>query len=499
VVITIISFIVRFIMMFGVMLTSFYVFVKAITYTLTKERGILSLSWCLLWAFLYAYSIIPVQLVRFLACAATIIFLYFLNKETIEANISAYMLSYGISIVLYYMSGLFLSVPCSYFINIEQVVDAPLDYTQPIYILIFVLIAVLQFTLAVLIFRIKRFKNGFYFIFKRYTIVVALVITGGVLMLVSWVNTIAKVEHHNSTDVFSGILYVTGILIIGIGLYIFLYRVIKFYQKLRIRQHSEAQFEKLYIKEKDEHEQTKKELEDLIKANSSALHSIEDRLRAFKAALDRGIATQEDFASLDSAWENELEKFNSRKNLKKTRVSSLDILFDYYSDQFAKDDIVFELIIDCNVKYMTENAVNKNHLETLISTHLNDAKIAVDASKSLYRRITAILRFADDHYEFSVLDSGISFEIDTLVRLGTERVTTHADTGGSGIGFETTFEIMREYNASLIVSEQGESCVDFSKSVSISFDGNAQYIIETYRPDDFPKSDRYTVKSAAKA
>ena len=96
---------------------------------------------------------------------------------------------------------------------------------------------------------------------------------------------------------------------------------------------------------------------------------------------------------------------------------------------------------------------------------------------------------------FTVFDSGIPFEIDTLIRLGTQRVTTHAETGGSGVGFETTFEILRQYKASLIINEQDPSPVDFSKSVSIRFDGKKHYIIETHRPSEFPASKRYTIVS----
>jgi hypothetical protein len=79
------------------------------------------------------------------------------------------------------------------------------------------------------------------------------------------------------------------------------------------------------------------------------------------------------------------------------------------------------------------------------------------------------------------------------VRLGAERVTTHTGTNGSGIGFETTFKIMREYNASLIINEKEPNPSSNSKSVTIRFDGKNQYIIETCRPDDFPPSDRFIV------
>ena len=140
---------------------------------------------------------------------------------------------------------------------------------------------------------------------------------------------------------------------------------------------------------------------------------------------------------------------------------------------------------------MTENTIEQGKLETMIGDHLQDALIAVKAGENSIRSVMATIGEVGDCYEFSVYDSGIPFEVDTLVRIGTERVTTHADEGGSGVGFMKTFETMRECGASLIIRENRGGV--FSKSITISFDGENQYIIETFRPQDFPASDRYIV------
>ena len=47
------------------------------------------------------------------------------------------------------------------------------------------------------------------------------------------------------------------------------------------------------------------------------------------------------------------------------------------------------------------------------------------------------------------MDNGVDFEVDTLAKLGLERVTTHKDTGGSGIGFMTTFETLKNLMSAL--------------------------------------------------
>ena len=87
-------------------------------------------------------------------------------------------------------------------------------------------------------------------------------------------------------------------------------------------------------------------------------------------------------------------------------------------------------------------------------------------------------------YEFCICDTGIEFQIETLLKLGLEPVTTHKETGGTGIGFISTFETLKKCNASLIIDEKHEeSNNDYTKSVTIKFDGKSQYIIKSYRAD----------------
>jgi len=170
-------------------------------------------------------------------------------------------------------------------------------------------------------------------------------------------------------------------------------------------------------------------------------------------------------------------------------------LFKYYADKFAEDDIKFNLVVNGSIIYMVDNIIKAGALETLIVNHLNDAHIAINSAENTFRSIAVIIGVNDieNCYEFTVFDGGIPFEVDTLERLGSERVTTHADSGGSGIGFETTFEIIREIGASLVINEREPTMAYYSKSVSICFDRKGEYRIETYRMDSFPPSDRYIV------
>ena len=82
----------------------------------------------------------------------------------------------------------------------------------------------------------------------------------------------------------------------------------------------------------------------------------------------------------------------------------------------------------------------------------------------------------------TIFDSGVAFTPQTMARLGRERTTTHADNGGNGIGFMTTFETLHRYGASLMITELSDA--PFTKSVGFFFDGRNEYIISSPRAEE---------------
>ena len=156
------------------------------------------------------------------------------------------------------------------------------------------------------------------------------------------------------------------------------------------------------------------------------------------------------------------------------------------NDLYIKADahgIDFDVSVSATVDEVIGKYISQTDLQTLICDHIKDAIIAVDAKSENNGKILVDLSMENDNYTVTVFDSGVDFEIDTLAKLGKERVTTHADNGGSGIGFMTTFETLRKSYASLIITEF-ENKTPFSKSVSIRFDGNKAFIIQSYRKEE---------------
>lgn len=172
-------------------------------------------------------------------------------------------------------------------------------------------------------------------------------------------------------------------------------------------------------------------------------------------------------------------------NLPKTNIEEIDDMFNYIQFECIKNKIEFSLELRGDIKYLIKNFINKNKLVTLIGDHLRDAIIAVNHSVKQYKNILVILGKVDDYYEFSIYDSGIEFEIEIFEKLGLEPVTTHKESGGTGIGFITTFETLRATDASLIIEEKNKLTENkYTKSIKFKFDNKKELKIISYRAND---------------
>lgn len=489
--------------MLGVLLSSFYIFGKAIRHSMSNKQKVLSVLWCLVLALLFAMKPfeMPVLMIRPIICVTSLLIIFLLTKMKLDTVISAYMLSFGGSYILFYIAIALSGIIFMPFARGEYLPGTPIDYNQPIYLLMYILVFIIQLILAVLFFRIRRFRKGFPFLFKRYAVIMALIFSGTILVFVTWVNILANTPE----DIYASYsLLLIGILIIGIGIYIWIRRGIKRFQRKRIRERNEE----LLRTEVAELKQQLRQRDETISIFRSANHSINHRLAAmersvegllkraredFSAEFSEELAVaMDDIRKMKQGYKADIGRVKMERELPSTNIPMIDEMFILFLERYADNNIFFKLTVNGSIIHMTDNAIKQDKLETMIGDHLQDALIAVNASHSVTRNVMAVIGEAGDFYEFSVHDSGIPFEADTLVRLGMEPVTTHAGKGGSGEGFLKTFETMRDCGASLIIREM-EPGGPFTKSVTIRFDDQNQYIIETYRPGDFPENDRYII------
>ena len=265
--------------------------------------------------------------------------------------------------------------------------------------------------------------------------------------------------------------------------------------------------QKLLIKTLKENEATIKNKEDEINKLSKEKYKIsklnhefynrqkalELKVQEFvnntKLEIGQELSVTKQIENLSKEYSNKLTEIKGPDKLPSTDIEEIDDMFKYMQSECSKNDIIFNLQVTDNIHYMINNIIEQDKLVTLIGDHIRDAIIAVSNSENKFKSIIAILGKKDNCYEFCVYDTGIEFEIDTLLKLGIEPATTHKDTGGTGIGFMTTFETMKETKASLIISENKPADDDYTKSVAIRFDNKNEYRICSYRANQIKEKD----------
>jgi len=327
-------------------------------------------------------------------------------------------------------------------------------------------------------FKLKRFKDGITFLKDSNTIdVVGIlsIIFGGLSFIMYSLlgNYVEKVNEY----------LVLGILLILIGLITWIRKQLNLYYKDILKNKAIAELEKELKEQKDINANVNNDLEKISKINHrySARISALDR---WAKELDNSETIKDLKAAiynLNEEYSAEITKqFNLNNNLTKTTNKSLDILLDYFKNELAKDNINFSFNFNINKFEELNKLISSSDLEILISNLINNSKTAIKHSESNNNNILLELSCNDEIYEISISDTGIPFEINTLSKLGTERITTNKESGGTGVGFITIFEILKKYNGSLIINEFSNKNI-YTKTLTIRLDDKLQFIINSYR------------------
>ena len=369
---------------------------------------------------------------------------------------------------------------------VAAMLDYPLHFINYNKWLNLIITMIIETLLIFGFFKIKRFKRGFAFVKSKidndYIDIAMINISALVILAYSLFDNYYG-------DVTKQILFT--FIVVGIIMIIMIQKTLTLYYKQKLLQQNIESY-KEEIKEKDE---KIKELSDEKFKISKLNHEFYNRQRALELKVEEFInnanmEASEELSIIDQIknmtdeYSTKQQEINNVSSIPKTGITEIDDMFAYMQSECNKNKIEFILKINGNIYHLINNIIAKDRLVTLIGDHLRDAIIAINNSSNTYRSIMAILGMKDNTYEFSVYDTGIEFEIETLLKLGLEPATTHKDQGGTGIGFITTFETLKETKASLVIEENHpENDKDYTKCVSIKFDGKNEYKIISYRAD----------------
>ena len=404
------------------------------------------------------------------------------TKNKIGYTLVSMIISYAICVICQVISLLIIFIP-------YRLINIPNNY---LYLLI---ISLVQFILIYAFFKIKRFKYGFDFLYKRlnndFADIIMINISVAVILITCLLGTI-----------FDGIeevrknLLITFV-ILGFTMLVMIQKTLTMYYKQKLLENTLKEYKEELNAKQNEIENLKNEKFNISKIT----HEFYNRQKALELLVKQNITPNNNISEISasknvlniikSLTEEYSEEFNTIKELPKlesTGITEIDSIFKYMQNECNKNNIEFKLKIIGNIHPLINNIIPKNKLETLIGDHIRDAINAVNAINTENKEILVILGIKNKKYELAIHDTGIDFTIETLLKLGKEAVTTNSNNGGSGIGFLTTFETLKQTKASLIITEQNPNKERYySKSVIIRFDGKNQYKIRSYRAFEIKK------------
>ena len=281
------------------------------------------------------------------------------------------------------------------------------------------------------------------------------------------------------------------IIIFSIIMFITIQKSLQLYykQKLQEREVEEIK-EELKNKDKEIQELEKENLK-LNKKNHSIAHkqkSLEYELK--QMLLNNQIVDGKHIKDQIEDLSKEMQNETISIELTKTGINEIDSMLKYMQSECVKYKIDFQLQVNGNIHHMVNTYIGKEDLEILIADLIKNAIIAINHTENINKSILVRIGIIDGTYSLYVYDSGIEFEIDTLINLGIKPSTTHAKDGGTGMGLMNTFDTLRKYKASLLIDEYGKPIKDnFTKVVKIIFDNKSEYKIESYRKKEIKEKD----------
>ena len=358
-----------------------------------------------------------------------------------------------------------------------------LNYSKGLFFSL-IIIYTLMFILSYFLLKIKRLRKGIQFFQNEKYLGLGLIISGIIFAILGFVYTYDYTLFPHAYLV----IIMIGLFISGFGLYLWIRRSITAHYRERLQLKSEEHYPEL-LKEKElENEKLSQSNEFLAKVVHRDNHLMSALSNSINAYFDSNGKQLDDdlLREIQTLAKERGELIEREQRASKLLPSTGNLVIDgAVNDLYIKaaaHGIDFNLTVSKTVDEVIEKYISQTDLQTLLCDHIKDAIIAVDAAENDKGRILVDFSVKNENYQITIFDSGVDFELDILTKLGRERVTTHADNGGSGIGFMTTFETLRKAYASLMITEFAHK-TPFSKSVSIIFDGENSFIIQSYRSD----------------
>lgn len=409
-------------------------------------------------------------------------FLYFyITKYKLNYSAIVTFISLAIILMLYMVSIFFTLFICVLIFDTNEQNS-----------IVLIVSMLLQIFTVFLMFKIKRFKNGFSFLKNKDS-------DYGLVLFLSGIIILIFTELGNFVSKSASEYSLIGLALIFISVFLWIKEKITLHYKSLLTKDTIENLQSQLNEQININENMKNEIKKLSTTN----HNISNRISALELYVEKlsnNTTNNESVHSsiseakklvkdLSTEFYNEMH-INVQNNFlkNKTSIINIDNILEYFQLECTNKNISFNIMVKTDIRNAVNKTISLNYLETLIANMIKNSIIAIGYSSNKNPKI--LVQFDNtDCFEFRIYDTGIEFEIDTLVNLGKERITTHKDDGGSGIGFVTTFETLEKTNGSFIIEEYppNNDNFEYAKCLIFRFDNKRNYIIRSYRFEEFNK------------
>ena len=172
-----------------------------------------------------------------------------------------------------------------------------------------------------------------------------------------------------------------------------------------------------------------------------------------------------------------------------TGVPALDTMLTYFDRRAEARKMEFTVNVTSDLKTYVPSRISSDDITHLLADLLENAIIAVAPCTS--RKIRLQIYPYRKWFVIELSDTGIPFQAESLLQFGIQQLTTHKDSGGSGIGLMDIWKLKEKYHASIHITEYPDSS-PFSKRITFLLDHRNQYLIRTWRCEELKTESRRT-------
>lgn len=383
-------------------------------------------------------AILGVELTKTIQTLLAMMLVYLINGVIVTV-VTKFKIKYSvvvtfIALMISYLAYIVSVIITAIIINVFKI-NIATDEVKSLFLIVFI-----QCLILYIFFKQKRLKNGIQFLQDDKMINSIGIIGFGFIGITIIIYSLFD----NSKGQEFIIKLTSGLLIEAICLFIWLKKKITKYYKQKLKEQTVADLQN-EIKEKDN---KINEILEENKAIATINHKYSSRIKALeefsskvvsKPELVEKMKTEfgEDYTAfsaqikrISQEYSNEMKTKVTKENaIPKTGIFGIDTLLEHMSTEATKSSISLDVKINASINYMVEDIISESALETLLGDHIKDAIIAINCSNNTNRRILVVISIVDRCYEINFYDTGIEFEIDTLIKLGKEQITTHKETG----------------------------------------------------------------------